>query len=131
MDWLAQNWTWIALAVGGVFLFTRMGAGGCGMGGCGMGRSMGANRGQSGTGQPAEPGTGTGNTVDPVSRHALPAGSAVSAVYQNHAYYFESRENLDAFESDPERYLAGSAMVGQAMGSDRASIGQPQRRRGC
>ena len=131
MAWLAQNWIWIALAAGGVFLFTRMGAGGCGMGGCGMGHSMGANRRQSGTGQPAEPGTGIGNTVDPVSRHALPVGSAVSTVYQDHAYYFESRENREAFESDPERYLAGAAMVGQAMRSDRASVGQPQRRRGC
>lgn len=30
MDWLAQNWIWIALAIGAFFLVSR--AGGCGTG---------------------------------------------------------------------------------------------------
>ena len=34
MDWLSQNWIWIALVIGGYFLLSRMGMG---MGGCGMG----------------------------------------------------------------------------------------------
>ncbi len=95
MDWLTQNWTWIALAVGGVFLFTRMGAGGCGTGGCGSSRPIGGSRDSSGISQPTDSGADTRNPVDPVSRHALPVGSGISAVYQNHAYYFESRENRD------------------------------------
>lgn len=32
MDWLYQNWIWIAVFVGGYFLMSRMGIGGCGMG---------------------------------------------------------------------------------------------------
>lgn len=39
MDWLSQNWIWIALAIGFFFLMNRMGVSGCGIGGCGMGRS--------------------------------------------------------------------------------------------
>lgn len=35
MDWLAQNWAWILLAVGAVWFFSRGGLRGCGMGGHG------------------------------------------------------------------------------------------------
>jgi hypothetical protein len=44
MDWLSQNWIWIALAIGAFLLFRRMGVGGCGMGGCGMGHSAGISQ---------------------------------------------------------------------------------------
>lgn len=33
MEWLSQNWTWIVLAAGAVWLFSRMRHGGA-MGGC-------------------------------------------------------------------------------------------------
>lgn len=131
MDWLSQNWIWIAVAIGGVFLFSRMGVGGCGIGTCGMGRSMGGSRGNGINGPPVERGTGPGNTFDPVSQHPLPAGAAISSVYQGRAYYFESRENRDAFESDPEKYLAASPKVGQALTSEAASSGRPPWRSGC
>lgn len=132
MDWLSQNWVWIALTVGGFFLFTRMGVGGCGMGGCGMGGSMGSNRGSAGNGPPIDQGAGPRNAFDPVSRHPLPVGAAISSMYRGRAYYFESRENRDAFENDPEKYLAASpAAAGQAIGSETAGSGQPARRSGC
>jgi hypothetical protein len=34
MEWLLQNWVWIVVAVGGVWLFSRMSRGAM-MGGCG------------------------------------------------------------------------------------------------
>lgn len=34
MEWLSQNWIWIVVAIGGVWLFSRMSRGGM-MGGCG------------------------------------------------------------------------------------------------
>lgn len=126
MNWLSQNWIWIALAVGGFFLFTRIG-----VGGCGMGRSTGTGHGSSDDGAPAERGAGSGTVFDPVNRHALPAGAVISSVYRGRAYHFESRENRDAFEGDPEKYLAGSPAVGQAIGSEGASADRPRRRHGC
>lgn len=64
---------------------------------------------------------------DPVSRRAVTVGSApISMVYQGRAYYFESRENRDAFEADPKKYLAESP-AGQPIGS----ADRPRRRRGC
>lgn len=129
MDWLSQNWSWIALAVGGMFLVTRMG-GSLGGGCCGMGRSMNQNQG-SGDSSPPARGTGPGTAFDPVSRSALPAGAVISTVYEGRAYYFESRENRDTFECNPEKYLTGSPVVGQAIGSEGASIDRTQRRHGC
>lgn len=35
MEWLSQNWVWIVVAVGVVWLFARMRPGGGMMGGCG------------------------------------------------------------------------------------------------
>lgn len=131
MDWLAQNWIWIAVAIGGFFLFTRMGVGGCGMGGCGMGGSTGNSRGSGSNGDSAGHGAGREAVFDPVNRHALPASAAISSVYQGRAYYFESRENRGAFESDPDKYLAGSSAVGQAIASKDASADRPWRQAGC
>lgn len=108
-----------------------MGVGGCGMGGCGMGHSTGDSHGSSDDGGPAARGAGSGRAFDPVNRHALPAGAAISAVHQGRAYYFESRENRDAFESAPEKYLAGSLAVGHAIGSEGASTDRPRQRHGC
>lgn len=39
MEWLAQNWIWIVVAVGAVWLFARMRPGGA-MGGCCGGHDM-------------------------------------------------------------------------------------------
>lgn len=124
MDWFTQNWIWIALAVGGFFLVTRMG----GMGGCGMRHSTGQSHG-GGDRPPANDSAGSGTAFDPISRRAVtPGGTAASAVYHGRAYYFESRANRDAFEADPEKYLAGSPDAGQAIGS---SADRPRRHHGC
>lgn len=130
MQWLVQNWLWIAVAIGGFFLFTRSGAGG-GMAGCGMGRSMGGGCGNRGDRRSAQTDAGPGNAVDPVGRRTVPAGAAVSSLYRDHAYYFENRDNRDAFESDPEKYVEGAAAAGQTIGSQEASRARTHRRQGC
>ena len=69
---------------------------------------------------------------DPVSRRAVALGGApISAVYQGQAYYFETRENRDAFETSPDKYLAGLAKAGQAIGPAPTSQDRPRRHRGC
>lgn len=73
----------------------------------------------------------TQTAFDPVSRRAVPlGGTPISAVYQGRAYYFESRENRDTFESSPDKYLGGSPVGGQPIGADRAPADRPRRRRG-
>ncbi len=129
MNWLTQNWIWIAVAVGGFFLLTRMhrmgGMGG--MGGCGGGHGASGHGGSTTT--PDASGSDPGTTIDAVSGHALPAdGTAASTVFRGQAYYFESRGNRDAFESDPDKYLAASPQAGRAL----APAGdRPHRRHGC
>ena len=127
MNWLAQNWIWVAVAVGGFFLMTRMHGMG-GMGGCGGGH--GANgHGDSTRTPPGASGADPGTTIDAVSGHALPAGgTAASTVFRGQAYYFENRENRDAFESDPDKYLAAAPQAGRAL----APAGdRPHRHHGC
>ena len=72
------------------------------------------------------------STVDPVSQRAVAlAGTPISAVYQGRAYYFESRENRDAFESNPGKYLAGSPAAGQPIETEQPRTYRPRRRGGC
>ena len=127
MNWLTQNWIWVAVAVGGFFLMTRMHGMG-GMGGCGGGQGENGHGGSPTTSSDAS-GSDPGTTIDAVSGHALsPGGTAASSVFHGHAYYFESRENRDAFESDPEKYLAAAPQAGRVL----APAGdRPHRHHGC
>lgn len=128
MDWLAQNWIWIALGIGAIFFMTRAG----GMGGCGMGHS-GAHHSDHGGHDDAPPAAGNrpGNLLDPVSGRTFAAGNApVSTVYRGRAYYFESREYRDTFEANPEQFLTGAA-AGQASGSANDHGERRRRRGGC
>lgn len=43
MDWLSQNWIWLAVGIGIIFFMSRMG-----MVGCGMGHATGHDRGKDG-----------------------------------------------------------------------------------
>lgn len=133
MEWFSQNWIWVALGIGALFFMTRMG-------GCGMGHSA-SHRHENGNGdgrhqggsEEAPPASGNrpGNLFDPVSRHGFAAGmTPISTVYGGRAYYFENRENRDAFESDPEKYLTAASAAGQPVESQPND--RPQRRRhGC
>lgn len=127
MQWITQNWIWIVVAVGVFYFMTRM----HGMGG-GMGRSMGRGYGRDGGDPPADRATSSSTVFDPVSRRAVAAGgSAISAVYHGRAYYFENREDRDAFEAEPEKYIAGSPTAGQTIGSADAYRERTRRRSGC
>lgn len=126
MEWLGQNWLWIALAIGAFFLMTRMG------GGCGTGSSAGHHHDDDRRDTtPPSAGNRPGSLFDPVSGHGFAAsGAPVSTVYRGRAYYFESRQNRDAFEAQPEKYLANNPISGDPIGA-----GQDQRQhrqhRGC
>lgn len=73
-----------------------------------------------------------GNLFDPVSGRSVSAGPMpISCVYNGRAYYFESRENRDAFERNPAQYIAGSAPSGQSIGADEPHPEHRHRRRGC
>jgi YHS domain-containing protein len=126
MQWITQNWIWIVVAIGVFYFMTRM---------PGMGRSMGSMRrgyGRDSGAPPADRGTGSNTAFDPVSRRAVTTGgSAISAVYHDRAYYFENREDRDAFEAEPEKYIAGSPAAGQPIGSEDAYRERPRRRGGC
>ncbi len=122
MQWLLQDWIWVALAVVGVFFMMRMG-----------GRGMGHNsaRREAGAHGDHAPGPGTGSAFDPVSHRAVATvDGAVSTLYRGRAYYFEGRENRDLFETDPAKYLAEAARVGQAPGNEYEHA-RGHRRHGC
>ena len=105
MEWLSQNWIWIVAGIGLVYFMTRM---------HGIGHGMGMGCGSRSDRAPADTGANSGAAMDPVSRRMVnTSGSAISAVYRGRAYYFENRDDRDAFESDPEKYLAGAPSAGQ------------------
>jgi YHS domain-containing protein len=129
MDWLLQNWLWIVVLVGAYFMMSRMGMG-CGMGhshghGHSRGHGSGTNSGSN------EKGMGTIELFDPVSQHMLAAATPIASVHQGHIYYFEDRANRDAFESEPEKYLAGAPAIGQEIGASAAPANQTHRSHGC
>lgn len=69
---------------------------------------------------------------DPVSGRAFADGSTpISSIYRGRAYYFETRENRDVFESNPEKYLAGASAAGQPIVAENTYRERPRRRRGC
>lgn len=74
----------------------------------------------------------SGTLVDPVSGRTFAAGSMpISSIYRGRAYYFETRGNRDAFEGNPEKYLAGPSAAGQPIAAENTYGERPRRRRGC
>lgn len=133
MNWLSENWLWIVLLVGGYFLMTRMG-----MGGCGVGHSHGHSHAAGGHGSSGahngahDHAAGPVTLFDPVSQHMLPAETAIASVHHGHVYYFEDRTNRDAFEAEPEKYLAGAQpTIGQEIAASAAQANQNHRHHGC
>lgn len=126
MNWLGQNWLWIALAVGAFFFMTRMG-------GCGIGRSRHHHHDEDRRETvPPAAGNRPGSLFDPVSGHGFVAsGAPISTVYRGSAYYFENRQNREVFEAKPEKYLASSGVTGEPVGGNREYEQRPRHRRGC
>jgi YHS domain-containing protein len=68
---------------------------------------------------------------DPVSQRAVAvSGSPISFLYHGRTYYFEKLQNRDAFESNPDKYLAGSPTAGKA-GRPEPGTAEKGRRDGC
>jgi YHS domain-containing protein len=68
---------------------------------------------------------------DPVSQRMLPAATAIASVHQGRVYYFEDRTNRDAFEAEPEKYLAGSQAIGQQIDAPGKSNEHSHQGHGC
>lgn len=129
MQWLAQNWLWILLGLGALYFFTRR----HGMRGYGMNRGYSHRQYEQNDDYAPPPAAESRpeSLSDPVSGQTFsPGSSTVSTVYRGRAYYFASRENRDAFEADPEKYIASAPAAGQSLESD--TYRRPhRRRRGC
>lgn len=135
MTWLSENWLWLAVAIGGFLLMTRMhGMGmGCGMAGGHHGGSQSSHPDQESGGITIDHDTranlGPSGTIDPVSRRPVsPEAPHVLSAYNGLVYWFESRDNRDAFEREPEKYLADGAVSGQP---EEQQHGSAHRRHGC
>lgn len=101
MEWLTQNWIWLLLLVGFVFLMRRGGMG-CGMGGGSHHHGGHDTHDESGN-RPES--TGVQTTIDPVSGQPVDRLAAITTVYRGRTYYFATRENRESFLAAPERYL--------------------------
>ena len=111
MDWLLQNWVWIVLALGAVWMFRRGGLAGCGMGSHG---GHGGHEGQSAPGGGVPPSADTAaKAIDPVSGHEVLTAHGLTAAYQGRILYFESAENRQRFEAAPEQYARNIAPAPQ------------------
>lgn len=99
MEWLAQNWIWIVLAVG-IFLLMRRGGFGHRMGHGGHSRhsSNSADQAADSDSRPKDPVTGDRVNIE----------GAVNSMYQGRLYYFATRENRDKFEASPAQYASAA-----------------------
>lgn len=112
MEWLQQNWINLLVLVG-VVLFLRFSGMGCGFAGRRVRPEHRLDRPGSAN-APVE----SASTTDPVSRRPVNPTSAVATVYQGRAYYFESRENRDRFETAPDQYATVPKDGDKAAGHD-------------
>lgn len=114
MDWLTQNWGWIVLALGAIWLFSRGGMAGCGMGGHGSHAGHGGGPARDDNSPGATRGGGVTTipekALDPVNGHEVLTAHALSAVYGGRFFFFESAENRQSFEAAPQRYASNAPM---------------------
>lgn len=122
MDWLSRNWVWIAVGIALFYMFFHH------RGFHGMSHS----NADSESVPPARGDAEAFVPIDPVSHQRLPTDATISSVHQGRAYYFENRENRDAFEREPGKYLAGGTVPGQSLGATPGDANaRPRRRGGC
>jgi YHS domain-containing protein len=141
---VALNWGWLVAAGLAPFLIAFLPcAVMCALGMCmhktaggnnpGSRRITGSTQAQAiGTVNLHDPAVDTAELFDPVSQRMLPAATAIASVHQGRIYYFEDCANRDAFETEPEKYLAGSHQaIGQPVGSPGKSSERSHRGHGC
>jgi len=137
MNWLAQNWLWILLAVGVLFVLGRSGH--HGRRGYGYHGGHGGSLGSGGfghAGHSAGDGSGDRSThstdpkiaIDPVTRHDVATDHAATSVYQGRIYYFETAESRQRFEASPEQYAREG--LGRPLSPTQGASEPGRRRRG-
>jgi YHS domain-containing protein len=123
MNWLAQNWIWIALALGALLFFARRGQ-------HSFGRSHGGTGGH-GHGSHQAPRGASGMersdaAIDPVSGVPLATQHAITTYYRGRVYFFENEENRRRFEATPENFA-----LDQGRDASTSSPQRSHRRHGC
>lgn len=98
MAWLGQNWVYILLVIGVIFMMRR--------GGMGCGSSAGRHHHSENSESAPQP--KSESNIDPVSGQTVDPQTAVTSAYQDRIYYFASRENRDRFEASPEQFAVKS-----------------------
>jgi YHS domain-containing protein len=141
---VALNWGWLVAVGLAPFLIAFLPcAVMCALGMC-MHKTAGGNNSGSqrvtgsthaqaiGTVNSHDPAADTAELFDPVSQRMLPGATAVASVHQGRIYYFEDRTNRDAFEAEPEKYLAElHQAIGQQNGVSGKSNEHAHQRHGC
>ena len=113
---LSQNLVWIILALGAIFVFSRIQSGhgrifggghdGHGLGGLFGGGHGGGDHAERNPGDSSQARESAPPTTDPVSRKPVDPSGAVSSVYGGRVYYFESAETRTKFEAAPSSYAS-------------------------
>ncbi len=141
MNWLSQNWMWIALAVGIAWWLMRGGLAGHGerhghqdgagglLGGLGGHHRHGAHRGgRDDRRSPTQVGT-PGEAVDPIGGETVRTSQALTSVYRGRIHYFASRQNRHRFEAAPDEFAQQAA--GHPLRAADAMSRRTRRRHGC
>ena len=123
MGWLSQNWIWLALGLGALFMMRR------GRFGHYAGRHAAHGHGGRGA-QPTR--SATSNTsdvpIDPVNGKPVRTDKALTTLYRGSIYHFASSKNRDRFEAAPQEYAP--TFAGRRVDPGETADHQP-RRRGC
>lgn len=124
MNWLAQNWIWIAVLLGAVLLFARRGHHNFGgpRGATAAGHDHGSYQGSS----PSDASERTGAALDPVSGKPLATQHAISTYFRGRVYFFENEENRRRFEATPENFALDQGVDPSASNPQRS-----HRHHGC
>lgn len=129
MQWLAQNWPWVVIAVvAGLFLLDR--ARRYRFDGLGAEGGHG-HRSRHGSPVP-EDAQGHGHastTIDPVSGKPVNTDRALTTYHGGRVYFFENDANRRRFEAAPDRFARNAKAAGSA--SSTPSTHRAHRRHGC
>lgn len=126
MNWLAQNWIWLAVAIGVIWVLMRTDRA-HGHAGAGLLARLDGDHSHAGHSPAPQPWTAPEAAIDAVTGEAVGVAQALSTVYQEKIYYFASKESRERFEAAPQEYA--SKVAGQPL---RAAVpaNEPRRRHG-
>lgn len=135
MNWLAQNWLWILVVAGALFVLGRSRYHRHAR--VSPNRGLGSPRGgttYNGVAAALQrrphdtpPSPQIGIAIDPVTRQDVAAATALTSVYQGRIYYFGTAESRQRFEASPTEYSREG--LGRAAGPAEQSEEPHHRRR--